>query len=177
MVDNAEQMRAIIDRAVYPPVGRRSYGPIYAQFAHPDGAKASGGMAGYFESAKQGHVALLPMIESKEGLANVEDIVSMEGVSGVLVGPADLRLSLGFPVGIDGPEAEFKDALEKIYAAGKRFGKVVGVVALGEEAVKTRASEGADFILSAFDMGSLMSGLTTELAMSRKAVEAGLSKT
>ena len=121
MVNDAKEMKAIIDRALYPPRGRRSFGPIYAPYAHPDGSKAGGGQAGYFERARQGDVALLPMIESKDGLENVEEIMSLDGVSGVLVGPADLRLALGMPVGIDGPEPEFVDALKKIVSTGKKL--------------------------------------------------------
>lgn len=116
------------------------------------------------------------MIESKEGLDNVEEIMSQDGVSGVLIGPADLRLSLGMTVAIDGPEPEFVDALKEVISTGKRLGKVVGGVALGEEAVKKRAAEGVDFIFSAFDVGSLMSGLATELTAARRGVEAGIAK-
>jgi len=176
MVNDVGEMKAIIDRALYPPHGRRSFGPIAAPYAHPDGPKAEGGQAGYFERARNGSIALLPMIESKEGLQNVEAIVSLEGVSGVLVGPADLRLSLGLPVGIDGPEPEFADALKTIVGAATKHGKVVGIVALGEDAIRKRAAEGFEYILSAFDAGSLMSGLASELAMAKRGVEAGTAK-
>ena len=176
MVNDATEMKAIIDRAIYPPGGRRSYGPIYAPYAYPDGVKAGGGMAGYVERAQRGDIALLPMIESKDGLTNVEGIMSPEHVTGVLVGPADLRLSLGMSAAIDGPETEFTDALKKIVLIGKKLGKVVGTVALGEEAISKRASAGFDFILSGFDMGALMSGMGQELATARRSVEAGVAK-
>ncbi len=172
MVNDTNEMKAIIDRAIYPPGGRRSYGPIYAPYAYPDGVKASGGMPGYVERAKRGDIALLPMIESKEGLANVKEIMSLEHVTGVLVGPADLRLSLGMSAAIDGPEPEFADALKKIVATAKRFGKV-GTVALGGEAITKRALEGFDFVLTGFDMGALASGMAQELATARKSVQAG----
>ena len=113
MVNNAAEMRAIIDRAIYPPAGRRSFGPLYAPFAHPDGPGM--GMGGYFERAQRGEIALLPVIESKEGLKNAEEILSLDGVSGVFIGPADLRLSLGLPPAVDGSEPEFLEALQRIY--------------------------------------------------------------
>lgn len=176
MVNDVGEMKTITDRALYPPYGRRSFGPIAAPYAHPEGPKAEGGQAGYFERARNGSIALLPMIESKDGLKNVEAIVSLDEVSGVLVGPADLRLSLGLPVGIDGPEPDFVDALKKIVGAAKKHGKVVGIVALGEDAIRKRAAEGFEYILSAFDAGSLMSGLATELITARRGVEAGMAK-
>lgn len=176
MVNNAAEMRAIIDRAVYPPGGRRSFGPIYAQHAYPDGVKAGGGQMGYFERARRGDVAILPMIESKEGLENVEEILSLDGVTGVLNGPADLRLSMGLTAAIDGPEPEFKAALKKIVDTARKHGKIVGGVALGEDAIAKRAEDGFDFVLTGFDMGALISGMNAELAVARKAVESGASR-
>jgi 2-keto-3-deoxy-L-rhamnonate aldolase RhmA len=95
MVSNAAEMGAIIDRAIYPPGGRRSFGPFYAPLAHPDGPGAPGsGVGTYVQRAQRGEIAILPMIESKEGLENVEAILGLEHVSGCFVGPADLRVSV-----------------------------------------------------------------------------------
>lgn len=57
MVGNAQEMRAILNRAIYPPQGARSFGPLYAPYADPDGP--GGGMEAYFAKAKQGDVAIL----------------------------------------------------------------------------------------------------------------------
>ncbi|KAK3724826.1 hypothetical protein LTR37_000874 [Vermiconidia calcicola] len=174
MVGNAAEMKAIIDRAVYPPGGRRSFGPLYAPFAHPEGAAS--GMGGYFERAKRGEIALLPMIESKEGLQNAEEILSLEHVSGVFIGPADLRLSIGLPPAIAGEEPQFLDALRRITNAAKKHGKVVGCMGMGEQAAMERAAEGMDFLLSTFDNGAMVTGFATELAAARKGVQAAASK-
>lgn len=180
MVDDVAQMKAIIDRGVYPPGGRRSYGPIYAGFADQQGAGAGAGLlaasARYFERAKKGDIALIPMIESKEGLKNVEEIVALDGVSAVLVGPADLRLSLGLPAGLDGEEPEFVDAIKKIVSALKKVGKPIGTVALGETITRKRAADGFDFLLSTFDFGALASGLATDLKAARKGAQEGAKK-
>jgi len=129
-------------------------------------------MPGYVERAKRGDIALLPMIESKEGLENVEAIMSLEHVSGVLIGPADLRFSLGFPPGLDGPEPEFAEALEKIIASAKKHGKLVGTVAIGEEVCRKRAAEGMDYLLTGFDFGAMATGLASDMAAARKGIEA-----
>ncbi|KAK6385532.1 hypothetical protein LTS17_001100 [Exophiala oligosperma] len=174
MVNNAEEMRAILDRAIYPPAGRRSFGPLYAPLAHPDGPQ--GGMAGYFERAKRGEIAILPIIESREGLDNVEEILALEGVSGCFIGPADLRLSLGLTAAVDGPEPEFLDALKRICAAGKRLGKIVGCMGMGEDHAGKRTAEGMNFILSTFDYGAVVSGMANEVAAARKGIQSGLAK-
>lgn len=169
MVGNKQEMEAIIDRAIYPPHGRRSFGPLSAAFADPDGP--SGGMGAYFQRAKRGDIALLPMIESKEGLENAEDILSMDAVSGVFIGPADLRLSLGLPPAIDGTEPEFVDALKKIVSVAKKYGKVVGCMGIGEVAAQRRAAEGMDFLMSTFDNGAMASGFASDLAAARKGIQ------
>jgi 2-dehydro-3-deoxyglucarate aldolase/4-hydroxy-2-oxoheptanedioate aldolase len=170
MVGNKREMEAIIDRAIYPPGGRRSFGPISAPFADPNGPAA--GMGGYFQRAVRGEIALLPMIESKEGLENAEEILSMDAVSGCFIGPADLRLSIGLPPAIDGTEPEFVDALKKIVTTAKKYGKVVGCMGIGEKAAQRRAAEGMDFLLSTFDNGAMVSGFATDLAAAKRGIQA-----
>jgi len=174
MVNNAEEMKQILDRALYPPIGRRSFGPLYAPFGHPEGAQS--GMGGYFERAKRGDIAILPIIESREGLETAEEIMALDGVSGVFIGPADLRLSLGLSAATDGPEVEFLDALRKICDIGKKLGKVVGSMGMGETIAHKRAAEGMDFLLSTFDYGALVGGFASELAAARKGVESAVAK-
>ena len=174
MVSNASEMRQIIDRAIYPPGGRRSFGPLYAPFAHPEGPGS--GMMGYVNRAKRGEIAILPMIESREGLENAEEILSVEGVSGTFIGPADLRFSLGLPVAVDGPETEFVEALKKICGIGKKLGKVVGCMGMGEEAAQKRTEEGMDFLMSTSDNGAIVSGFASGVAAARKGVDRGASK-
>jgi 4-hydroxy-2-oxoheptanedioate aldolase len=139
MVNTASEMRQIINRAVYPPVGARSFGPFNAPFANLNPAS---GFPEYYQKAKSGAVAILPIIESSEGVKNVEDILSVPGVTGVFIGPYDLRLSLGVPGGIDGPEPIFVDAVEKVVATAKKLGKVVGSMGVGEEVARKRANQG-----------------------------------
>jgi 2-dehydro-3-deoxyglucarate aldolase/4-hydroxy-2-oxoheptanedioate aldolase len=174
MVNNATEMQAILDRALYPPAGRRSFGPLYAPFAHPDGPQ--GGMATYFERAKRGEIAVLPIIESHEGLENVEEILRLEGVSGCFIGPADLRLSLGLTPAMDGPEPEFLDALRKICAAGRTLGKVVGCMGMGEDHASKRSAEGMNFLLSTIDYGAVVSGFALDLVAARKGVQNAIAK-
>lgn len=167
MVDNEAQMRAIIDKALYPPAGRRSFGPSLAVFGDPEGPDR--GVAAYLEKASRGDIAILLMIESKEGLENVEAIMSVQGVSGVFVGPVDLRMALGLPGGQDGGEPEFEQAIKKIMSAAKKLNKVVGSIAMGEMVTKKRTEDGMDFLVATADTGVLSSGFVRDLAISKLA--------
>ena len=169
MVDNVAQMRVIIDRATYPPTRRRSFGPFSAPYADPEGPGA--GVAGYMKRAMRGDIAIFPMIESQEGLANVDDITALEHVSGIFIGPFDLRLALGLPGGLDGTEPELEQAFQKIITAARRRNKPIGTVATGEETVRRRTMEGFDFVVSTSDSSVLAAGFHVQLSAARIGVE------
>lgn len=165
-MSNEKEMVAILDRIVYPPGGRRSYGPIYAPFTHPD--RPAGDMGAYVERPQKGEVAIPPMIESKEGLQNVEEILVMYPVAGCFIGCANLRFSLGMALALDGPEPEFHNALKKIVETGHKLGKVVGTMEMGEDPARKRTAEGMDSLLSTFDNGATVSDMAQEIAAARR---------
>jgi 2-keto-3-deoxy-L-rhamnonate aldolase RhmA len=99
MVNNKEEMDLIIKRVIYPPGGARSSGPFRTPFANLDPAST---MADYRTQTVK-DTAILPMIESVEGVQNAEAIMSTENINGVFIGPVDLRSSMGFH-GPDGDE-------------------------------------------------------------------------
>jgi 2-keto-3-deoxy-L-rhamnonate aldolase RhmA len=171
MVNSAAEMEAILDRALYPPRGRRSFGPIYAPFAGNGSiSKSYAGPGGYFQRARSGGIGIIPMIESRSGLENCDEILALDGVDGVFIGPADLRLAIGLTPAIDGEEPEFLAALQKITQAAKKYGKVVGCMGIGEETALRRAGEGMDFLVSTFDYGAILAGYAADLAKARSGV-------
>lgn len=181
MVNSGAEMKCILDRVLYPPKGRRSFGPLYAPFAtnaSSAGSYATGSASGsgYFERALAGEIAVLPMIESKSGLENCEGILALDGVDGVFIGPADLRLALGLGPDGDGTEKVFVEALARIVDAAKKYEKVVGCMGIGEEAAGKRAREGMDFLLSAFDWGAIGGGYAADLAKARAGVQRASGK-
>ncbi|KAI0168567.1 Pyruvate/Phosphoenolpyruvate kinase-like domain-containing protein [Pestalotiopsis sp. NC0098] len=160
MVSSKKEVDRIIDGAIYPPHGSRSFGPARAPWGLPSGPE--GGVGEYFQRAKNGEFAIFPMIESREGLANAEDIVSTKGVSGVFVGPMDLRLSLGLS-GLDGTEPAFLEAIGEICTLGEKHGKFVGSLAMNPDVVQKRTQDGMKFLVISSDAGTLSAGLTTHL--------------
>lgn len=171
MVDNAAQMEAICDKALYPPAGRRSFGPSLAVFGDPHGPNR--GVGAYLERAARGDIVILPMIESREGLENVESIMRVQGVSGVFVGPFDLRMALGLSGGQDGPEPEFGQAITRIMSAARELNKIVGTIAMGEQVTRRRTEDGMDFLIAAADTAVLSSGFERALADSKRATDCG----
>lgn len=142
MVQSGAEVEQIVQHAIYPPRGSRSFGPTMAPFADPD-TTATG--AKYLAETSK-NIALIPMIESAKGVEHAEEICSNDAITAIFVGPVDLRYSLGL-TGPEGDETVYLSALNKIVNICRHLGKPVGVFAANGEACKKRAAEGFDFIL------------------------------
>lgn len=96
MVEHAEQVQLAVEACKYYPEGKRSLNagrPGAFGRAYAFGER---GLVDYMAFANQ-QIMIIPMIESKLGVANAHEIVSVEQVSFVLEGAADLSQSLGIP--------------------------------------------------------------------------------
>ncbi|KAG9571378.1 hypothetical protein KCU71_g201, partial [Aureobasidium melanogenum] len=113
MVNSAEEARRIVQNAAYPPLGQRSFGPARAPFANVDPATT---VLKYRDEISK-DVQIIAMIESIQGLQNAEEIIAVEGITAVFVGPVDLRMSMGLKGG-DGTEDDYLEALKKLIRAG-----------------------------------------------------------
>ncbi|GAB7356250.1 hypothetical protein MBLNU459_g7064t1 [Dothideomycetes sp. NU459] len=153
MVKSSVDVEAIIQSAIYPPRGQRSFGPALAVFADLDPTATT---SKYFTQTSK-DIAIIPMIESAEGLKNAEAICSIDGVTAVFIGPVDLRSSLGLPGG-DGDEDVYLAALKTVVTICKGLGKPVGTFAGTAEVFRKRTVEGFDFLLGPSEMALLVAG-------------------
>ena len=97
-IRNTEQMRSVIKYSKYAPCGERSVG--FGR-AHKYGL----GFAEYVREANDS-VALIPQIEHKEGVENIDEIISLEEVDGIFIGSYDLSGSYGKPGAINDSEVQ-----------------------------------------------------------------------
>jgi 4-hydroxy-2-oxoheptanedioate aldolase len=67
------------------------------------------------------------MIETRQAVNNLEEILSVKGVSGVYVGPSDLSLSLGKPPTLDPSDKEVLAAIDTIVKTTRNKGLIAGV--------------------------------------------------
>jgi 4-hydroxy-2-oxoheptanedioate aldolase len=113
MVNSAEEAARFVSYLRYPPHGQRSFGPTRVSFAAG---------ANYAGEANDNMLAFA-MIETAEGMANLDAIAATPGLDGIYVGPADLTLSLTqgrLAPGFDREEPEMIAALQAIVAACKK---------------------------------------------------------
>jgi 4-hydroxy-2-oxoheptanedioate aldolase len=67
------------------------------------------------------HVAIIPQIESVKGVANLDEIAAVEGVSALMFGPGDFMADAGIPLALGGePHPVLADAMMKFGAAGQK---------------------------------------------------------
>ncbi|NRG18251.1 2,4-dihydroxyhept-2-ene-1,7-dioic acid aldolase [Rhizobiales bacterium] len=106
MINNAEQAAEFVSYMRYPPDGQRSFGPTRANFA----------MKGYGVQVNEAVLAFA-MIETAQGMNNLEEIASTPGLDGIYVGPADLALGVTegrLAPGFDREEEEMVAAIRRI---------------------------------------------------------------
>jgi 2-dehydro-3-deoxyglucarate aldolase/4-hydroxy-2-oxoheptanedioate aldolase len=123
-VGSAAEASAAVDHMKYPPQGHRGdNGSIFA--ASPHSQKAADEI--------NRETVLLVIIETLEGLSNIEEICSTPGVDGVWIGHADLSLALGVPGQLG--DSAYTNAVETILAACRAHNVPYTIGAAGTSAV------------------------------------------
>jgi len=158
-VSTAAQAKAAVMATRYPPVGERGVGPGRAAgygYRIPD----------YLKRANESLVLAI-QIETAEGLANVEEIVAVEGVDVVFIGPGDLSVSLDAmgPTGAGKLDA----AILTIAKSARAAGKAVGIFRPSPEDIGKWSEAGISFYLLASDTMFLGMGLAAGVASARSA--------
>jgi 4-hydroxy-2-oxoheptanedioate aldolase len=165
MVNTVEDARRFAASMKYPPVGERSWGP--------HAAVTLSGLApdAYFAQAN-GFSLAFAMVETREALAIVDEILAVPGIDGIFIGPSDLSIALtgGARIDPDGPEVA--DALGHALKRARAAGKFTAVYAMTGERAAAMADLGIDLIAVGGDMNLLRAGARAALAAARSRIEA-----
>ncbi|HSV46183.1 MAG TPA: 4-hydroxy-2-oxoheptanedioate aldolase [Ramlibacter sp.] len=142
MVESAAQARQLVRAMRYPPQGIRGVGSAIARSArwtrYPN----------YLHEAND-QVCLLVQVETREALAQAEEIAQVEGVDGVFIGPADLSASMGLLGQAGHPEV--KAAITEALGRIARAGKAPGILCADEALARHYIEAGARFIALGVD--------------------------
>lgn len=148
-VSSAEEARAAVRAAHYPPVGVRGVGAALAR------SSRWSRIHGYVPDAAS-HVSVVVQIETAAGVEAAPEIAAVDGVDGVFVGPADLGASMGL-FG-DQSHPDVVAAVHRTFEAVKGAGKPVGVNAFDPGMARAYLEAGADFIAVGADVTVLARG-------------------
>jgi 4-hydroxy-2-oxoheptanedioate aldolase len=162
MIQSVAEAEQLVAACRYPPLGRRSLGPVRVG--------ARDGM-GYVSSAND-RVTVIPMIETVEALACVEDIAAVPGVDALFVGPFDLSFSLGLPPGDNDGKPAFDNAISRVNAAAKARGIATAVLSTAALA-PLRAKQGFRMISVITDSVALGMAAHTSLATAKAGISEG----
>ena len=160
MCNNAAEAKALVDACMYPPLGKRSNGPIRA---------AAYGENSPYQSIANGEVLVIPMIETQAGIDNIDEILSVPGISGIYIGPSDMGLSLGMIPILDREEPVIMDIYKKLLASCRKHGKFAGLHN-GSAAYAARMIQmGFQFTTIANDSGLMARAAREAVTATRKA--------
>jgi 2-keto-3-deoxy-L-rhamnonate aldolase RhmA len=159
-VNSAQEARRVVDFCRFPPLGHRSIpGSL------PQTRFASLPVTETVELINR-ETLVVVMIETVEGLRNVDEIAAVEGVDALLVGCTDMAAELGVTGQLG--HASVKDAVDKTAAACRAHGKFIGVGGVYEDALmREYVGKGARLILSGSDLSFLMTGARSRSSMLR----------
>ncbi|MCI4665108.1 MAG: HpcH/HpaI aldolase/citrate lyase family protein [Neomegalonema sp.] len=150
MIESAEQAREAVRSAHYPPVGVRGVGAALAR------ASAYNAIPDYLATADE-QICVLLQVESMTAVAALDEILAVDGVDGIFVGPADLAADMGFLGAPGAPEVQdvVSDVLSRIHAAGK----AAGILTSDRTLAQGYAEMGVEFLAVGSDVGVLSGGL------------------
>lgn len=153
LVNSAADAQSFVSACCYPPQGTRSFGPSRGVlYGGPD----------YFEHAND-TITKLAMIETTDGLKNLDKILAVKGLDGVFVGPSDLSLALGLPPTPDFRADPLRKTLARILKAARKHKKMIGIFCSTLEFAQEMKRQGWDFIVLAND-AYLLRHVTTQWA-------------
>jgi 2-keto-3-deoxy-L-rhamnonate aldolase RhmA len=147
-VESADDARAAVDAAYYPPRGRRSFG---VSRAHGYGPRLNA----YLESSRD-ETTVMVQIESAAAVAAIADILATDGVDAAVIGPFDLSGSLGRLGDITHPEVT--EAIDAVARAGRALGVPVGIFSGTPELARTYLERGFSPVAVGVDAMLLAAG-------------------
>lgn len=158
LVNTKNEAQKFVDSCLYPPEGSRSFGPLRAMMV--SGSK-------YLSEANK-KITKIVMIETKEAIDNLEEILSVKGIHGIYIGPNDLGISLGSPLQVDKKNKlrsneltlskTTEKAILKILKISKKKNIIRGIHSSSPEMSKKMIKAGFNFVTSASDERLITAG-------------------
>ncbi len=159
-VNSVEHAQRIVQAAKYAPAGQRGMGIARA---HRYGLR----VREYLQDAND-DTAVIVQAEHRDAVAQIEQIVRVDGVDGVLIGPYDLSASLGRPGVVDHPDV--RDAIARVRNACHGANLPIGIFGLTADAVKPYIEDGFTMIVAGVDT-VLLANASTMLLSAVRAIQ------
>jgi 4-hydroxy-2-oxoheptanedioate aldolase len=162
LINTAADAEAAVAACRYPPKGIRSSGPTRAVYY---------GGSDYQEHAND-EILCFCMIETRQGIDNLEEICSVPGLDLVYIGPADLSLALGLPPRADVEDPLHLETVKRIRETAHRHGIHAGMHCASPGFAAKKVVEGFDVVMLTSDVSCLARESGGQLTRMREAVGA-----
>jgi 4-hydroxy-2-oxoheptanedioate aldolase len=159
MVSNRKEAENFVQACMYPPKGYRSYGPIRGLvYGGPD----------YADEANN-EILKFAMIETKESLDNLDEIMQTPGLDGIYIGPADLSLAIGERPSFDKPEGDpVYEVIMKILEHAKKNKVIAGIQNAQPEYAHKMIKKGFQLVTIGTDQRFMVAAAKAALGTIRK---------
>lgn len=152
-VETADEARRFVAACEYPPKGVRSWGPLRG-LMH--------GGADYFENYRK-EILTIALIETAEGVRNLEAIAAIPGLDMVYLGPNDLGVSHGAKPSYTPNHPEVDRAMDLVVAAARKHGIAAGMHTASREVALSAKGKGYTFLSLAYAAKVMTAALTRTL--------------
>lgn len=118
-VNNGKEAEMAVKAVKYPPKGVRG-------IAGCTRAAGYGNKASNYLTAANDEIFLMVAVETREALENIDQILSVEGIDGIFIGPMDLSTNMGYFINPSHEEVqkEIRRIEEKVFSSGKVLGTI-----------------------------------------------------
>jgi len=165
MVNSLEDARRFAAAANYPPRGERSWGPT---FAVPRSGEPGG--QHWLESAA-GRTLAFAMVETRAALDLVDDILAVDGIDGIFVGPADFSIAWTEGRAVNPTLPEMMDAIAHIAERVRLAGKFAAIYSVDPALVGRYQKMGYRFFALGGDYQYVAQGAAGMIATARNSFD------
>ena len=159
MVSNKKEAENFVKACMYPPNGYRSYGPIRGLIY---------GGPNYADEANN-EILKFAMIETKESLENLDEIMKTPSLDGIYIGPADLSLAIGQKPSFDKPEGDpVYEVIMKILEHAKKNKIIAGIQNGQPEYAEKMVKKGFQLVTIGSDQRYMTAASKTALSKLKK---------
>jgi 4-hydroxy-2-oxoheptanedioate aldolase len=160
MINSAADARRFAEFIKFPPVGRRSWGPRAA-------LALSGLIAPAYLHSANAMTLAIAMIETREALDALDEILATPGIDGVFVGPSDLSIALSRGAVVDPHGPDVEAALSRVVDGARAHGKFAGLFCIDGMRAKAALARGFALCTVSTDLVMLRVAARLELAAAR----------
>ncbi len=158
MINSAGDARLFAAAMKYPPLGERSWGQLRGRPA----SYGAGGSGAYLRELNESTLAFA-MIETRAAYEALDDILAVDGIDGVFVGPSDFSIAWSNGAEVDAGSEAIIEPLTHIAAKAKAAGKLAAIYAAGPLLARRFGALGYTYIPLAADTAYLTLGVQSLL--------------